>query len=128
MHKIILLSGAILAMAGVAMGAFGAHSFKEMLTNQGEDGRYWEIYQTASEYLFYHALGLLLIGMIGFQLPDRGVWIAGILILIGICIFSGSLYALSFTQIKILGAITPIGGTLMIIGWGYLAFAIWKSL
>jgi uncharacterized membrane protein YgdD (TMEM256/DUF423 family) len=128
MQKIILMSGAVLAMVGVAMGAFGAHSFKEMLINQGENGRYWEIYQTASEYLFYHALGLLLIGVIGFNITDRGIGIAGIFILVGILIFSGSLYALSFSQIKVLGAITPIGGTLKIIGWGYLAFSIWKGM
>lgn len=126
MHKTILMAGALLALAGVALGAFGAHSFKDML-QQGEQGRYWEIYQTASEYLFYHALGLLLIGMIGFHIPDKGIMTAGILILAGILIFSGTLYGLSFSRIKILGAITPIGGTLMIIGWGYLAYSIWRG-
>lgn len=104
----------------VGFGAFGAHIVSDMLTPDRFD-----VYQTAVEYHFYHALGLLLIGVLARQFGTTK-WFqmsAGFLIA-GIFIFSGSLYLLTLTDTGWLGAITPIGGVAFIAGWACLAMAV----
>jgi uncharacterized membrane protein YgdD (TMEM256/DUF423 family) len=86
-----------------------------------------QVYHTAVEYQFYHALGLLLIGLIGFQVKSKYLNWSGILIGIGIILFSGSLYVLSITGIKIIGAITPFGGLSFVAGWVFLAIGLLKN-
>lgn len=120
--KVILLIGTVLAGLSVAIGAFGAHGLKDLLIASGRT----ETFETAVKYQFYHALGLLILGILAIQKPhvwfDYSAWsLFG-----GTLIFSGSLYILCLTGIKWLGAITPIGGVLMIAGWGMAAFAISK--
>lgn len=109
-------------MIAVMLGAFGAHGLKNRLAVD-----MMEIFQTAVQYHFYHALGLLAVGIIALQLPDSS-WLkaSGWSMLAGIVIFSGSLYLLSVTGIKWLGAITPIGGTAFIASWILLAVAVLK--
>lgn len=107
---------------GVLLGAFGAHALKKILSPE-----MLAIYKTGVEYQFYHSLGLLLIGLIGFQVKSKYISWSGILITIGIILFSGSLYALSITGIKVLGAITPIGGLAFVSGWICLAIAMLKK-
>ena len=96
--------GALLMFAGVALGAFGAHALDL-------SGRYKDIYQTASFYLIVHGLALLIYSLKA--IPS----LAGPLIFVGTLIFSGSLYLLVLTQTGWLGAITPMGGTLLLMGW-----------
>jgi uncharacterized membrane protein YgdD (TMEM256/DUF423 family) len=115
--------GAIAAILGglsVAFGAFGAHALKERLSD-----RALEIFETATRYQMYHALALLLVVVLLSQTEIGQVWLnaAGVGFIAGILIFSGSLYALSFSGIKWLGAITPLGGVAFIVGWGCLAIA-----
>ena len=105
----------------VLLGAFGAHALKTRLSPE-----MLQVYKTGVEYQFYHALGLLLIGLIGFQIDSKWLRWSGILLIVGIVIFSGSLYALSISGIKTLGAITPIGGLSFVAGWISLAIAVWK--
>jgi len=114
--------GAVAAMLAVAIGAFGAHGLETRLTAHELD-----IYETGVKYHFYHALGILLIAALGDKLPSRkaALW-ASRLLLIGIVLFSGSLYALAVSGVKELGAITPIGGVAFIAGWLCLAFAARK--
>ncbi|ORU92446.1 MAG: hypothetical protein A6F70_02705 [Cycloclasticus sp. symbiont of Bathymodiolus heckerae] len=114
--------GAILAFLAVAFGAFGAHALKEILTPHLLD-----VYHTAADYQMWHAIGLILIGILFQQKPSTLLRKAGWLILSGTLIFSGSLYALSLSGIKIFGAITPIGGVLLLCGWLTLAYASIKS-
>ena len=102
----------------VALGAFGAHALKSRLTEY-----YLEVYKTAVMYHFVHALGLFVVAWLAQINPSQKVSLAGIFLTIGILLFSGSLYALSVTQIKWLGAITPLGGICFLIGWGILFFA-----
>lgn len=117
MHKTFLLLGSASAALAVMLGAFGAHSLKNTLSPQ-----MLTVYHTAVEYHFYHALGLLLIGLIARGMPDTALtaW-AGGLMLAGILLFSGSLYLLSITGVRWLGAITPLGGMAFIAAWLLLA-------
>ncbi len=111
---IIALAAILLAIA-VAAGAFGAHALKNTLSPER-----FETWQTAVQYHAWHALGLLLIGLIGVSFEISVAWPAS-LILAGIVIFSGSLYVLCLTGLGWLGAITPIGGVAFIVGWLVLA-------
>lgn len=122
MFKIFASLGSINALIAVMLGAFGAHALKSRLSSDMMD-----IFQTGVQYHFYHALGLLAVGVITYHLPDSA-WLkwSGWLMLTGIIIFSGSLYILSISGIKWLGAITPIGGTAFIFAWVLLTIAIIK--
>lgn len=105
--------GAILAMLAVGIGAFGAHMLESKISEE-----YMKVYETGVQYHFIHALGIILIALIAGQWGEsvRLRW-AGRLLIIGTVLFSGSLYILSISGIKILGAITPIGGVCFIAGW-----------
>lgn len=122
MFKIFTALGSINALIAVMLGAFGAHALKSRLSAE-----MLEIFQTGVQYHFYHALGLLAVGIIAYHLPDSGLlkW-SGWLMLAGIIIFSGSLYVLSTSGITWLGAITPIGGTAFIAAWILLTIAVLK--
>jgi uncharacterized membrane protein YgdD (TMEM256/DUF423 family) len=113
----LIALGALNAAIAVAAGAFGAHGLRERL-----DVRALEIFETAARYQMYHALGIVLCGIIA----TRGATTAGWILQAGIIVFSGSLYALSLTGIKGLGAITPLGGLAFLIGWGWLAWSAWR--
>lgn len=124
MHKLFLIAGSVAMALAVALGAFGAHGLKNMLTKEMLD-----IFETGVRYHFYHATGLLVIGIIAQNIPNTSFlqW-SGWLMVAGIVIFSGSLYILSIGGIRWLGAITPIGGLCFIAGWIMLALALWQNL
>lgn len=110
----IIQSAAILGALAVGIGAFGAHGLKAILE---ETGRI-ETFETAVKYHFYHSLGLFLVGILALIKPDwKGLGFAAIFMILGILVFSGSLYFLSLTGITWLGAITPLGGVAFILGW-----------
>lgn len=121
--KIFLILGSLNAMLAVLLGAFGAHALK---TRLGAD--LLVVYHTGVQYHFYHALGLIAVGLIILQMPPS-TWFkfSGWLMFAGIVVFSGSLYLLSMTQIRWLGAITPLGGSAFIIAWLLLLVGIIKS-
>jgi len=123
MSKIILVVASVLLALAVAAGAFGAHALKAQLSTE-----MLQTWKTAVDYHFYHALGLLLIGVLSVALPGLPLKWPAILLVLGMVLFSGSLYALSLTGIKVLGAITPLGGLSFIAAWLVLAFAVWKKL
>jgi len=116
--------GAILAFLAIAFGAFGAHGLKQVLSQD-----MLVIFHTAVTYQTWHALGLVLIGIL-FQLKPSSLLIkAGWAMLAGIILFSGSLYILSLSGIKILGMITPMGGIAFLIAWALIAiYAIKQKL
>ena len=110
-----IIAGAVNAALAVALGAFGAHALKEKLSEH-----YLAIWETAVQYQMFHALGLIAVGILmssSLLGPSAQLSWAGYLLLAGIIIFSGSLYALSLSGVGILGAITPIGGVAFIVGW-----------
>lgn len=123
MQKIILLFASVLGAVSVMIGAFGAHALKATLEANGR----LDTFETAVKYQFYHTLALLAIGLLMYKISDKLLEYAGLSMIGGILIFSGSLYILCITGIRWLGAITPIGGLLMIIGWVLLLWAIARS-
>ena len=120
MIKVFISLAAIFGGSSVAAGAFASHALKEKLSE-----RALEIFEVGARYQMYHALALLLVAILLIQseTPSTALITSGWLFIIGTFIFSGSLYALSLSDIKILGAITPIGGAAFIAGWGALAIA-----
>ena len=124
--KFYIILGAVFAFLAVAFGAFGAHALKNILTDH-----YAAVWETAVQYQMFHALGLIVIGILMSKSligPTPLLSRAGILMFIGVLLFSGSLYVLATTQIKILGAITPIGGVLFLISWILIIIAAAKNL
>lgn len=124
MQKLFLTIGSIAMALAVMLGAFGAHGLKSRLTEEMIG-----IFETGVNYHFYHAIGLLILGLIAGYLPDSSLlkW-SGWLMIAGILIFSGSLYILSTSGTRWLGAITPIGGLCFISAWILLTIAVWKGL
>lgn len=122
MQRVWMTVGAVMTMLSVAIGAFGAHMLKEKI---GSDAI--AVYETGVQYHMIHALALLIVGLTAGQLggSSKLKWAARLLF-IGIIVFSGSLYVLSITGIKVLGAITPIGGVAFIAGWLLFALDVWQ--
>jgi uncharacterized membrane protein YgdD (TMEM256/DUF423 family) len=122
MSKTIIMYAAIFLALAVAIGAFGAHVLESYLTDELK-----QTYNTGVDYHFYHALGLLLVGVLSFQNPSKLLNWSALFLGIGIVVFSGSLYILAVTGTKWIGALTPIGGVSFIAGWILLFVAIWKK-
>lgn len=124
MQKLFLIIGSFAMALAVGLGAFGAHGLRNILTEEMLD-----IFETGIRYHFYHAIGLLILGVIAHYLPDSALlqW-SGWLMVAGILIFSGSLYLLSTTGLRWLGAVTPVGGLCFIASWILLAAAAWQGL
>lgn len=122
MFKLFVSLGSINAFLAVALGAFGAHGLKSKLTPE-----MMSIFETAVQYHFYHALGLLAVGLVATNLPES-TWLrwSGWLMFAGIVIFSGSLYLLSVSGTRWLGAVTPVGGLCFLGSWILLAVAVLK--
>lgn len=123
MTKIILTSASALLALAVIIGAFGAHALRAKLSIE-----MLQVYKTGVEYHFYHALGLLIIGILSFHISSNALGWSALFIGIGVILFSGSLYLLAITGVKWFGAITPIGGMSFIAGWILLLLAVWKNL
>jgi uncharacterized membrane protein YgdD (TMEM256/DUF423 family) len=119
MVRFWIVSAAVNGFAAVALGAFGAHGLRERLEAHQRTGT-WE---TAVVYEMFHALALLAVAWLASRDPAAATHAAGWCFLIGIVLFSGSLYALCLTNVRVLGAITPFGGVLFLAGWVLLAVA-----
>jgi uncharacterized membrane protein YgdD (TMEM256/DUF423 family) len=121
MAKIWLLLAALFGFLSVALGALGAHSLKNVLDEYGKS-----VYEKAVLYQMFHAMALLAAGVLQHLFKGISFSPAGFGFLVGIVLFSGSLYALAITGTKWLGAITPIGGLAFLFGWGWFLFALSK--
>ena len=121
--QILQLAGISGALA-VGLGAFGAHSLEELLIQNNR----LETFQTAVNYHFYHTLALLGIGLLGTIKPEwKGINLSAWSMILGILIFSGSLYVLCLTGFTWLGAITPLGGLAFILGWLNIFYSSYKN-
>lgn len=122
-QKQTLIIGATLGLLGVALGAFGAHALKPMLMASGR----LDTFELAVRYQFYHAFALLFVGTWmdrNYSAPFRS---AALLFCLGVVCFSGSLYLLALTGVTALALVTPLGGVLMLLGWGFFIFGFWKA-
>ena len=123
MSRIFLTLGAANAFLCVALGAFGAHGLKQRLSVE-----MLAVYQTGVQYHFYHALGLIAVGIVLLHYPaSKPARTSGWLMLAGIVLFSVSLYALSLSGVRGLGAITPFGGVAFLSAWALLAYGAWTA-
>jgi uncharacterized membrane protein YgdD (TMEM256/DUF423 family) len=122
MVKFWFFSAAIFGFLSVALGAFGAHSLRNILDEYGKS-----IYEKAVLYQMFHTVALFAVGVIQYFDKETSFSMAGWGFLIGIILFSGSLYLLATTGIKWLGAITPMGGVAFLFGWLWLVWAIIKG-
>ena len=118
-----LAVAAIAMFLAVALGAFGAHALKARLSADMA-----AVWQTAVQYHAWHALALFGLGLLMLHWPERAdLGLASWLLLAGIVVFSGSLYALALTGARQIGAVTPIGGVLFLAGWAVLAWAVLRT-
>ncbi len=122
MKGYIIIASWFAALA-ILFGAFGSHALKERLSAQS-----LEVYDIATRYLMFHALGKFLIALLGFQLPREPLEMPVIMMIIGTSIFSGSLYLIAMLDFKKLGMVTPIGGLLLIVSWLLLAYNTYKTV
>jgi uncharacterized membrane protein YgdD (TMEM256/DUF423 family) len=119
--RVLAIAGLLLALATV-LGAFGAHALKGQLAPDR-----LQVYETAVRYHFFHALGLLGVGLTLRFVDTRPVRWAALLIIVGVVLFSGSLYALTFGAPRPVGIVTPFGGLALIAGWIAYAVGLWRS-
>ncbi|MES1950336.1 hypothetical protein S4A8_05733 [Salinisphaera sp. S4-8] len=123
MTQFALAAASLYGLLGVLLGAFGAHALADRLTADMQ-----AIWHTAVQYQFYHALALLGVGLLARQgVGSAGTSVATICFVLGTLVFSGSLYLLAFSGLRWLGAITPIGGVLLIVGWAALLWAVLRG-
>lgn len=121
-YKLFLLAGTLFGALGVVLGAFGAHALRKSLTPE-----LLSAYQTGVLYQLIHALALIAVALAARDLAGPLLTAAGWSLLLGILLFSGSLYILSLTDIRFIGIVTPIGGVAFIVGWLLFFVAAWKS-
>ncbi|MEP1094304.1 MAG: DUF423 domain-containing protein [Cyclobacteriaceae bacterium] len=122
MAKLVFIFAAISGASAVGLGAFGAHVLKSKLEAYGN----LATYNTAVQYQFYHTLTLLIVGLLMTKYVNQWLAISSYFMMGGMIIFSGTLYILAVTNIKWLGAITPLGGLGLVMGWICLAIAFWQ--
>lgn len=115
--------GSLFMFLGVVLGAFGSHALRPRISEY-----YFDIYKTGVLYHFIHALALFIVAWLTTQSADPKVHFAGICFILGIFLFSGSLYLLSISEIKWLGAITPLGGLAFLVGWFLLLHAQYDKI
>ena len=120
-RSILAVAGLLLAVA-TACGAFGAHALQSRLAPDR-----LHVYETAVRYHFFHALGLLAIGLTIRALDSLLLRCSAVLVIAGLIVFSGSLYALALGAPRPLGAVTPLGGLALIAGWIAFAAGVWRS-
>ncbi len=123
MWRVWLICAAVHGFVSVALGAFGAHGLKDRLAQAGRTADF----ETGARYEMYHALALIGVAFLACKFPSRTINASGYCMTIGACIFSFSLYALALTEITKFGAITPIGGTLLLIGWFLMGYAAYSA-
>ena len=118
-----IIIASLFAALAILFGAFGSHALKERLSAQS-----LEVYDIATRDLMFHALGIFLTALLGFQLPKESLEIPVIMMIVGTSIFSGSLYLIAMLDFKKLGMVTPIGGLLLIVSWLLLAYNTYKTV
>jgi uncharacterized membrane protein YgdD (TMEM256/DUF423 family) len=126
LERLFLILAGINGFLAVALGAFGAHGLRSKLANVADGARRMEVWETAAHYHLAHAVALGLVAYLCSRTSAAAATSAGYLFVAGIVLFSGSLYVLTLTGIKVLGAITPLGGLCFLAGWAAIVWAAWR--
>jgi len=121
MKRMFFVAGSLLGFLGVALGAFGAHALKGIMSADQ-----FTVFETGVRYQMYHSFALLALAWAYSKWPGKGLIASGWLFIVGTVLFSGSLYALSLSEARWLGAVTPFGGLALITGWLSMAWFVWK--
>ena len=122
MARTFVILAALAGFSGVAIGAFAAHGLKGKLPPN-----LFEVFEVGARYHMYHALALLGVAWAASRWPSGSVTSAGWFFVAGIVLFSGSLYAMAWTGIRVFGAVTPLGGVCFLAGWALLGWAAWHA-
>ena len=122
MDRTFAVTGALVALVGVALGAFGAHALASRL-----EPRDLTIFETGVRYQMYHSFALLALAWAVTRWPGGALTLAGAAFVVGILIFSGSLYLLVLTDTRWLGAVTPVGGLALLVGWAAMAWGVFRG-
>lgn len=125
MDRLLVVLAGVLGFLGVGLGAFGAHGLRSFLDALADGARRAEWWETAARYHLVHALAIAFAAWLASRGPGLGARAAGVCFALGILVFSGSLYAMTWTGARWLGAVTPIGGLLLMAGW---ACVVWAAL
>ena len=123
MARTFFIFGCVFSFLGVAFGAFGAHALKQKLPPE-----MLQVFEVGVRYQMYHAFALFVVAWALHSWNTPGAVASGWWFITGTVLFSGSLYALALSDIKWLGAITPLGGLSFLIGWLWLAWSVWKNI
>jgi uncharacterized membrane protein YgdD (TMEM256/DUF423 family) len=123
MVKTFFIFGCVFSFLAVSIGAFGAHALKQKLSPE-----MLQVFEVGVRYQMYHAFALFVVAWALHSLNIAGAAASGWWFIAGIVLFSGSLYALALSDIKLLGAVTPFGGLSFLIGWLSLAWSVWKGI
>lgn len=121
--RLLLALAAISGFLAVALGAFGAHGLQSKLADLPDAARRLEWWRTGASYHLAHALAMGLAALVTERIAGRAPFVAGYAFLLGTLLFSGSLYAMTVTGVRVLGAVTPFGGLAFLVGWAALAWA-----
>jgi uncharacterized membrane protein YgdD (TMEM256/DUF423 family) len=127
MERLFLVLAAINGLAAVALGAFGAHGLKARLAAVADGAQRLAWWDTAAHYHLTHALAIGLSAYLAARAPGAAAHASGFCFLVGIILFSGSLYAMTLTGARALGAVTPLGGLLLLAGWAAVLIAALRS-
>lgn len=126
MERLALLGSGVLGFLAVALGAFGAHGLRARLGPLADGAQRLEWWQTAAHYQAIHALALGLVGLLAARSTSNALSVAAVSFVVGVALFSGSLYAMTLTGVRGLGAVTPLGGLAFLVGWAAVFVAAWR--
>lgn len=125
MSRTWLALAGVMGFLAVALGAFGAHGLKTRMSSLADGPQRLEWWQTAAHYHLTHALALAVAAFLAQQGATGAARTAGVAFTVGIALFSGSLYTMTLTGIRVLGAVTPLGGLSLLVGWAAVAVGAW---
>ncbi len=127
MERTFLMAASFSGLTGVALGAFGAHGLRDKLGGLADGAQRLAWWQTGASYHLWHALALAAVALAWPRLGGTALAVAGWSFVAGTLLFSGSLYAMTLTGVRVLGAVTPLGGLGFMLGWAALGWAAWRA-
>ena len=122
-ERFSMIASGVVGFLGVALGAFGAHGLRSMMSGLEDAEQRLAWWETASRYQLIHALALGLAAWMSTRVQGRGPQVASFAFVVGTLLFSGSLYAMTLSGVRVLGAVTPLGGVAFLVGWAALTYA-----